>query len=146
MSTALIHELEAVLEVANDYGFNVGTPTAHALLFQIAYKGGDKPSVRGREHLDAREMFRSQDELGRIMGINAKSVGRVCLNLERIGIRVRRDGRTAAPYKAMIYRLPTVEEFAYAFGFRGEQVREFAAAVQDIVDSRSSKGGGITVR
>lgn len=140
MSTALIHELEAVLAVADDHGLKVGTPTAHFLLFQIAYRAGDKPTTKGREHLAAREMFRTQDELGRLIGISPKSVGRVCAKLEKAGIRVRKDGRTAAPHKAMIYRLPTVAEFARALGLQGDQVAIFANEVSVLVAQRRTKG------
>ena len=140
MSTALIHELEAVLAVADNHGLKVGTTTAHALLWQIAYKAGDKPMTKGREYLAAREMFRTQTELARLIGISPKSVGRVCAKLEKAGIRVRKDGRTAAPHKAMIYRLPTVAEFASAFGLQGDQVAKFADAVNAIVDERRTKG------
>lgn len=140
MSTALIRELEAMLEVLHDHGLKVGTPTAHALLVQIAYRAGDKPMTKGRERLAAREMFRTQVELGRVLGVTPKAVGKVCAKLEKAGIRVRKDGRTAAPYKAMIYRLPTVAEFARAFGLQGDQVAVFEEEVRTLAAQRSPKG------
>lgn len=142
MSTALMREIDAVLMVANNHGLSIGPPSAVLLLHRISVWAWDKPHRAGREQLAAREMFRPREQLAPLMSMTGKSIGRLCQDLEARGLRVRREGRTAGSNKAMIYRLPTVKEFARALGFEGEQVKVFEAMVQENVDVWSTKQYG----
>lgn len=115
------------------------TPTELSLLKDLALRAVEEPRKAGRENLKARETFCVREELARELGVTDKSYGRICRQLDRKGLSVRREGRYARYNYAMVYRFPTVEEFASALGFEGARGAEFVEEVSNIVRLRDRK-------
>lgn len=115
------------------------TPTQLSMLKDLALRAVDTAKQVGREDLEARETWAMQEEVAREVGIQRKSYGSNCLELEGKGLPVRKEGRVARYHYAMIYRFPTVEEFATALGFEGEHAAKFVDEVHQLVRQRLSK-------
>lgn len=115
------------------------TPTELSLLKDLALRVIDAPRKVAREHLGASETFWGREELAREVGTTYKRYGEVCLELQRKGLTVRRPGRVARYNHRMVYRFPSVEEFANALGFEGEHAAKFVDEVHQLVRQRLSK-------